>query len=95
MDGHFVPSSTIGLLIVEAIRPVTSLPVNIHWMIDHPDTYIEVFADASADIISVHVEAAFLAWHTAHNEKVYPMGIVVTWMPTSPEQVRRNRSDLM
>lgn len=58
MDGHFVPNITIGPLIVEAIRPVTSLPLDVHLMIDNPDTYIDVFADAGADIISIHVEAA-------------------------------------
>ncbi|WP_028390353.1 ribulose-phosphate 3-epimerase [Bacillus cihuensis] len=57
MDGHFVPNITIGPLIVDAIRPVTQLPLDVHLMIENPDQYIETFAKAGADIISVHVEA--------------------------------------
>jgi ribulose-phosphate 3-epimerase len=58
MDGHFVPNITIGPLIVEAIRPVTSLPLDVHLMIENPDQYIEAFAKAGADYITVHVEAS-------------------------------------
>lgn len=57
MDGHFVPNITIGPLIVEAIRPVTKLPLDVHLMIENPDLYIESFANAGADYITVHVEA--------------------------------------
>ncbi|WP_223700276.1 ribulose-phosphate 3-epimerase [Sutcliffiella deserti] len=57
MDGHFVPNITIGPLIVEAIRPITTLPLDVHLMIEDPDRYISAFAKAGADIISVHVEA--------------------------------------
>lgn len=57
MDGHFVPNITIGPLIVEAIRPVTKLPLDVHLMIEEPDRYIEAFAKAGADYITVHVEA--------------------------------------
>ncbi len=57
MDGHFVPNITIGPLIVEAIRPVTELPLDVHLMIENPDQYIPAFAEAGADIIVVHAEA--------------------------------------
>ncbi len=57
MDGHFVPNITIGPLIVEAIRPITKLPLDVHLMIEKPDSYIKEFANAGADIITVHVEA--------------------------------------
>ena len=57
MDGHFVPNITIGPLIVEAIRPVTKLPLDVHLMIENPDQYIESFIKAGADIITVHQEA--------------------------------------
>lgn len=57
MDGHFVPNITIGPLVVEAIKPVTSLPLDCHLMIENPDRYIPQFVKAGADIISVHVEA--------------------------------------
>ncbi|MEK4666755.1 ribulose-phosphate 3-epimerase [Niallia sp. FSL R7-0271] len=57
MDGHFVPNITIGPLIVNAIRPVTTLPLDVHLMIENPDQYIPAFAKAGADIITVHAEA--------------------------------------
>ncbi|GFE62321.1 ribulose-phosphate 3-epimerase [Geobacter sp. AOG2] len=57
MDGHFVPNITIGPLIVEAARRVTSLPLDVHLMIENPDHYIPDFAAAGADIIVVHAEA--------------------------------------
>jgi len=57
MDGHFVPNITIGPLIVKAARRITSLPLDVHLMIENPDRYIEDFAKAGADLISVQVEA--------------------------------------
>ncbi|MCK4503045.1 MAG: ribulose-phosphate 3-epimerase [Desulfuromonadales bacterium] len=57
MDGHFVPNITIGPLVVDAIRPVTALPLDVHLMIENPDQYIPAFAQAGADIIVVHAEA--------------------------------------
>jgi ribulose-phosphate 3-epimerase len=57
MDGHFVPNLTIGPMVVEALRKVTGRPLDVHLMIEHPDRYIDAFADAGADIITVHVEA--------------------------------------
>ncbi|MEC3607053.1 ribulose-phosphate 3-epimerase [Bacillus glycinifermentans] len=57
MDGHFVPNLTIGPLVVEAVRPITKLPLDVHLMIEEPDRYIPAFAKAGADMISVHVEA--------------------------------------
>lgn len=58
MDGHFVPNLTIGPLIVEAVKRVTSLPIDVHLMIESPDKYIPAFAEAGATLISVHVEAS-------------------------------------
>lgn len=57
MDGHFVPNITIGPLIVEAIRPITSLPLDVHLMIEAPERYVGDFAQAGADIITVQWEA--------------------------------------
>ena len=57
MDGSFVPNITIGVPVVRSIRPVTTLPLDVHLMIDHPDRHIEAFAKAGADIITVHIEA--------------------------------------
>ena len=57
MDGHFVPNITIGPLVVEAVRKITDLPLDVHLMIANPDRYIPDFALAGADIITVHQEA--------------------------------------
>jgi len=56
MDGHFVPNITIGPLVVEAARRATTLPLDVHLMIAEPDRYIERFAKAGADLITVHAE---------------------------------------
>lgn len=56
MDGRFVPNITIGPLIVEAVRPVTTKPLDVHLMIVEPEKYVADFAKAGADIISVHAE---------------------------------------
>src|SRR3954453_13130576 len=56
MDGHFVPNIPVGPLIVEAIRPHTSVLLEAHLMIEHPELYIRQFAKAGADLIIVHVE---------------------------------------
>lgn len=57
MDGHFVPNITIGPRVVRAIRKTTSLPMDVHLMIEKPENYIEEFADAGADWLNVHAEA--------------------------------------
>jgi len=57
MDGHFVPNITIGPLVVKAVRQVTAKVVDVHLMIENADRYLESFADAGADWITVHVEA--------------------------------------
>ena len=56
MDGRFVPNITIGPLVVEAVKRATSLPLDVHLMILEPEKYIEAFAKAGADIITVHQE---------------------------------------
>jgi ribulose-phosphate 3-epimerase len=56
MDGHFVPNITIGPLVVAAIRPHTTLPLDVHLMIESPEKYIQQFAEAGANIVTVHVE---------------------------------------
>jgi ribulose-phosphate 3-epimerase len=57
MDGHFVPTITVGPLFVEACRHATKLPLDVHLMISDPDQYLESFANAGASNITVHVEA--------------------------------------
>ena len=56
MDGHFVPNITFGPLVVAAVRRATRLPLDVHLMIEAPERYLADFADAGADILTVHVE---------------------------------------
>ena len=58
MDGTFVPNITIGSPVVKCLRKVTKIPFDVHLMVEHPETQIESFAEAGADIITFHVEAA-------------------------------------
>lgn len=64
MDGHFVPNLTIGPLVVEAIRPLTKLPLDCHLMVSRPEDWVDTFAKAGADYITVHAEA------TAHLDRL-------------------------
>lgn len=64
MDGHFVPNISIGPLVVEAIRTVSTLPLDCHLMISDPDRYLEDFANAGATYITVHVEATLHLYRT-------------------------------
>lgn len=57
MDGHFVPNISIGPVVIKCLRKVTQKPFDVHLMISNPDDYIESFAEAGSDIITVHVEA--------------------------------------
>lgn len=57
MDGHFVPNITIGIPVVKSIKKVTTLPLDVHLMIENPEKYIEDFANAGADILTFHYEA--------------------------------------
>jgi ribulose-phosphate 3-epimerase len=57
MDGHFVPNLTMGPPVVKSLRKVTDLPLDCHMMIENPDNFVEAFADAGADWMSVHYEA--------------------------------------
>ena len=87
MDGHFVPNITIGPLIVEAVRPVTSLPIDVHLMIENPDTYIPAFAEAGATWISVQAEASIHLNRSVQliRECGAKPGVVLN--PTTPIQV--------
>ncbi len=58
MDGHFVPNITMGPLVVQAVRRACTAPIEAHLMISHPERYVDEFAQAGADVIIVHVEAA-------------------------------------
>jgi ribulose-phosphate 3-epimerase len=84
MDGHFVPNITLGPLVVEAIRPHTKLPLDVHLMIEEPDRYIPAFAQAGADLISVHVEACRHLHRTLHLIKEQGVKAGVVLNPATP-----------
>ncbi|WNC12701.1 ribulose-phosphate 3-epimerase [Brevibacillus brevis] len=84
MDGHFVPNITIGPLIVEAIRPVTKLPLDVHLMIEEPDRYIPQFAKSGADWITVHQEACRHLHRTIYLIKEQGIKAGVVLNPATP-----------
>ncbi|CAH0149007.1 ribulose-phosphate 3-epimerase [Priestia megaterium] len=87
MDGHFVPNITIGPLIVEAVRPVTTLPLDVHLMIENPDQYVPMFAKAGADILTVHAEACTHLHRTIQLIKEHGMKAGVALNPATPIDV--------
>ena len=87
MDGHFVPNITIGPLVVEAIKPITNLPLDVHLMIENPDQYIEEFVKKGADIISVHAEATHHLHRTVHLIKSLGAKASVALNPATPLHV--------
>ncbi|MDW2876994.1 MULTISPECIES: ribulose-phosphate 3-epimerase [Bacillaceae] len=90
MDGHFVPNITIGPLIVEAVRPITKLPLDVHLMIENPDKYIEAFAKAGADYITVHAEASRHLHRTIHLIKSYGVKAGVVLNPATPAEALKH-----
>jgi ribulose-phosphate 3-epimerase len=84
MDGHFVPNITIGPLVVEAIKPITDVPLDVHLMIENPDQYIEAFAKAGASIITVHQEASVHLHRTIHLIKSFDVKVGVAINPATP-----------
>lgn len=87
MDGIFVPNITIGPLIVEAVRRVTKLPLDVHLMITDPDRYIPSFAEAGADIIVVHAEATNHLHRTVQLIKSFGKRAGVSLNPATPLNV--------
>ena len=84
MDGHFVPNITIGPFVVEAVRKVTDLPLDVHLMIENPDLYIPEFANAGADIIVVHAEATNHLHRTIQLIKSFGKKAGVSLNPATP-----------
>lgn len=84
MDGHFVPNITIGPFIVEAIRRTTSLPLDVHLMIEDPDRYIADFIKAGADYLTVHLEASVHLHRTVHLIKESGVKAGVSLNPATP-----------
>ena len=84
MDGHFVPNITIGPMIVEAVKRVTDLPLDVHLMISDPDNFIDDFAKAGADILTVHAETVNHLHRTVQYIKAKGMNPGVSLNPATP-----------
>lgn len=84
MDGHFVPNITIGPVVIKAIRPYSTLPFDVHLMIDPVDSYLEAFAKAGADIITVHAEAGPHLHRSVQQIKALGLKAGVSLTPTTP-----------
>ncbi len=84
MDGHFVPNITIGPFVVEAIRRITKLPLDVHLMIEEPDRFIKDFVKAGADLITVHIEASVHLHRTIHWIKESGIKAGVSLNPATP-----------
>jgi ribulose-phosphate 3-epimerase len=84
MDGRFVPNLTIGPLIAAAAKRSTTLPVDVHLMIEQPERYVDAFADAGADYITVHVEASPHLHRTVQQIRARGVRPGVTLNPGTP-----------
>ena len=85
MDGHFVPNITIGPAVVKALRPHTAKPFDVHLMIQPIDPYLEAFAEAGADCITVHPEAGPHVHRTVQTIKALGKRAGVVLCPATPE----------
>ncbi len=87
MDGHFVPNLTIGPLVVQALRPVTTLPLDVHLMIEAPERYLEDFARAGADVLTVHWEACTHLHRTLQQIRELGVKAGISLNPATPVSV--------
>ena len=88
MDGHFVPNLTIGAPVVKALRPTTRLPLDVHLMIDEPERYVEAFAKAGADYLTIHVESSKVVEQTLKQIRSLGVKPGITLRPRTPvEQI--------
>ena len=95
MDGHYVPNITIGPAVVKALRPHTDKPFDVHLMIAPIDPYLEAFADAGADIITVHPEAGPHIHRTLQAIRALGKKAGVVLNPGTPVEVLDNLMDLV
>jgi len=84
MDGHFVPNITIGVPVVQSLRRIATVPLDVHLMIEEPDRYIEAFVDAGAAMVSVHVEVLPHLHRTVHAIRALGAKAGVVLNPATP-----------
>ena len=84
MDGHFVPNMSLGIPVVKCARKATKLPFDVHLMIENPDRYIDAFAEAGADIITVHQEACVHLHRTIQMIKKRNLKAAAALNPATP-----------
>jgi len=84
MDGHFVPNLTIGAPVVKALRKVTKLPLDVHLMIDNPERYVQDFAEAGSDYLTIHVESTAEVEGTLKKIRKLKMKPGITLKPKTP-----------
>ncbi len=87
MDGHFVPNLTIGPVVVEWVRKVTTIPVDVHLMITDPDKYIAAFVEAGASMLTVHAETVVHLDRTLSFIRAQNVGVGVSINPATPVPV--------
>ena len=84
MDGQFVPNITVGVPVLESVRAATSLPIDVHMMVDEPSRFCQAFADAGGDIFTVHVEACEDIDATISSARRAGMRPAVSLKPATP-----------
>lgn len=84
MDGHFVPNITIGPLVVKVIKKISTLTLDVHLMIEEPDKFIDAFAKAGADIITIHTEVSTHLHRSIRHIKDNKIKAGVSLNPTTP-----------
>ena len=87
MDGSFVPNITIGVPVLEAIRPITKLPIDVHMMVVEPARFAQQFADAGADIFTIHSEACDDLETSLGDARIAGMTAAVSLKPDTPVSV--------
>jgi len=90
MDGNFVPNITIGIPVLEAIRPLTKLPIDVHMMVLEPARYAKQFADAGGDIFTIHAEACDDLEASLGDARVAGMTAAVSLKPDTPASVLKS-----
>ncbi len=95
MDGHFVPNLTIGPQVVRAVRKASSVPLDVHLMIEEPERWVDKYADAGADIITVHAEAVTHLHRTLETIHAAGKKASVALNPATPLETLRYVLDLV